>query len=138
MKRLLIILFVGLIGVSGVGFYVRPALSQEPGSLSAHLDSTRKINMSYMVPGLSPASLLLVGDNSENYDLYKYQSNGSPPSELHTYYDLYGIPVYELYKRWLKYGGYIGSPLDRSKQDLYRDCLIYSRYSYECQKGELR
>jgi hypothetical protein len=133
MKRVLITLFVGLIAVSGLGFYLRPAPSGEPGSLSGHFDSL--VGNEPTTTDQGSVSLLLVGDISENYDLYKYGFTGSLPSELQTYYDLYGIPVYELYKRWLKYGGYIGSPLDRSKQDLYRDCLIYSRYTYECQKG---
>lgn len=136
MKRLSIILFVGLVGLSGLALCVRPAPSQEPESLSKRFDSIVRNEKATMVPG--PASLLLVGDNFENYDINKYGSNGSLPSDFQTYYDLYGIPIYQLYKHWLKYGGYIGSPLDRSKQELYRDCLMHSRYTYECQNGQQR
>ena len=138
MKRLSIILFVGLIGAASLGFYPRYALSEEPGSLSAHFNSTRQNNMSLTVSDPNPASLLLVGGNFEKYDIYKYGFNRSLPSDLHTYYDLYGIPIDDLLKKWLKYGGYIGSPLGRSKRDLYNTCLLYARYTYECQNGEQR
>lgn len=136
MRHLSIILFVGLIAVSSLALYMRFVPSQEAGALSTHFDSVLRNQTGTMVPG--SASLLLVADNFENYDIYKYNSNRSPSSDLQTYYDLYGIPIYELYKNWLKYGGYIGSPLYRSKGELYRDCLMHSRYTYECQKGELR
>jgi len=135
MKRLSIILFVGLIGVSGLALYMGSAPSQEPGVLSTHFDSALRNKTAAMVP--DPASLLLVGDNSETYHLYKYKLDRLP-SDLQTYYDLYGIPIYDLYKEWLKYGGYIGSPLGRSKRDLYNTCLLYARYTYECQNGEQR
>lgn len=136
MKRLSIILFVGLVGLSCLALYVRSAPSQEPESLSKRFDSIVRNEKATVVRGT--ASLLLVGDNFENYDINKYGSNGSLPSDLQTYYDLYGIPIYELYKSWLKYGGYIGFPLGRSKRDLYRTCLQYAEYTYECQNGQQR
>ncbi len=134
MRHLSIILFVGLITAAGLAFFMRPTTSEESYSRIAHFDSIRQNKVSSIVPG---PELLLVGDNLENYDIYKYQ-NRSLSSDFQTYYDLYGLPLYELYKEWLKYGGYIGSPLSRSRRELYRDCLIHSRYTYECQKGELR
>jgi hypothetical protein len=136
MKRMLIVLFVGLITAAGLSFYMHSALSQESDSPSGRFDSMRQSEVSTMVPG--SGSFLLVADNFENYDIYKYNSNRSPSYDLQTYYDLYGIPIYELYKNWLKYGGYIGSPLNRSKRELYNDCLMHSRYTYECQRGEQR
>jgi hypothetical protein len=136
MKRLSIILFVGLIGVSVLALYTPSALSEGPSSLSAHFDSMWQNNVSSAVSGLSPASLLLVGGNFEKYDVYKYGFNRSLPPDLNTYYDLYGIPIDDLLKKWLKYGGYIGSPLGRSKRDLYDTCLLYARYTYQCQNGE--
>jgi hypothetical protein len=136
MRHLSIILFVGLIAVSSLALYMLFVPSQEPADFSTHFDSVLRNQTATMVPG--SASFLLVGDNFENYDIYKYNSNRSPSSDLQTYYDLYGIPIYELYKNWLRYGGYIGSPLYRSKRELYNDCLMRSRYTYECQRGEQR
>jgi len=134
----LVVLSVSLVAIAGLALYMRPALSEEPLGLPAHFNLTRQNEVSTMAPGLSPASLLLVGGNFEKYDIYKYGFNRSLPSDLHTYYDLYGIPIDDLLKEWLKYGGYIGSPLGRSKRDLYNTCLLYARYTYECQNGEQR
>ena len=136
MKHTSILLSVSLVAIAGLALYMHSALSEKSDSPLARFDSMLQNKMATMVPG--SASLLLVGDNFENYDLYKYNSNRSLSYDLQTYYGLYGIPIYDLYREWLKYGGYIGSPLDRSKRELYKDCLIHSRYTYECQKGQQR
>jgi hypothetical protein len=81
----------------------------------------------------------LVGDSSASeYDTYKYRFPRKALYDFQAYYGLYGIPIDDLYKAWLKYGGYIGSPLGRSNEDLYNTCLLHARYTYECQNGGQR
>jgi hypothetical protein len=132
MKRSLSILFVGLVGVSVLA-YTPFALSEEPTGLPAHFNLARQNEAPAMV--LGPASLLLVGDSLEKYDIYKYGLAPSIPSGLQSYYGLYEIPRVDWWKYWLKYGGYVGDPLDHSKRNLYDRCLLFSRYTYECQNG---
>ena len=135
MKYRSIILSVGLIAAVGLGFYVNSSSSQESG-MSAQVDTIVENKIGSMLP--DPGSLLLVQDTfNSKYGPYHYRlDQPGLPSDLRNYYGIYALPSYDVFREYLKRGGYIGSELFRSKRELYNECLIYSRYTYECQNGQ--
>ncbi len=135
MKHTSIVLSVCLVALAGLALYMYSATSEESEGLLTHLDSMLKNKMASMLP--DPGSLLLVQDASNSkYGPYNDPYARTVPSNWQAYYSLYGLPIYDLYREYLKHGGYIGSPLFRSRQELYRTCLLHARYTYECQNGE--
>jgi hypothetical protein len=83
-------------------------------------------------------SLLLVQDRFDsNYGPYDdFLKQPGLPSDWRNDYGIYALPSYDVLREYFKRGGYIGSALFRSKRELYKECLIYSRYTYECQNGQ--
>ncbi len=134
MKHTSIVLSVSLVALAGLALYMYSATSEESDGLLTRLDSVVKNKMASMLP--DPESLLLVQDFSNSkYGPYNDPYVRSVPSNWQEYYSLYGLSIYDLYREYLKHGGYIGSPLFRSRRELYRTCLQYARYTYECQNG---
>jgi hypothetical protein len=129
MKYNSIILIVGLIAAVGLGFYVSSGSPQESG-MPAKVNTMIENRIGDMLP--NTGSLLLVQD--------RYDSNYGPyhelPSDWRNEYGIYALPSYDVLREYFKRGGYIGSELFRSKRELYKECLIYSRYTYECQIGQ--
>jgi hypothetical protein len=119
----------------GLGFYVNSSSTQESG-IPAEVNTIVESKIGSMLP--DPGSLVLVQDTfNSKYGPYHYRLNQSGlPSDLRNYYGLYELPSYDVLREYLKRGGYIGSELFRSKRELYNECLIYSRYTYECQNGQ--
>jgi len=132
MKPELIVLSVGVIALLCLGFYMS-VISKEQVETSAVSHSPL-----IQIKGMHPASVpfVLIEDRSiEKYGPY-YDLRGSGfRQHLGSYFGLYALPSYDFLREYLEKGGYIGSPLDRSRRELYNDCLIYSRYTYECQNG---
>ena len=135
MKYNSIILIVGLIAAVGLGFYVSSGSPQESG-MPAKVDTMIENRIGNMLP--NTGSLLLVQDRYDSkYGPYNDISNKpSLPSDWRDYYGIYALPSYDVLREYFKRGGYIGSELFRSKSELYKECLIYSRYTYECQNGQ--
>ena len=135
MKYRSIILSVGLIAAIGLGFYVNSGSGQESG-MPAEVNTIVENRIGSMLP--EPGSLLLVQDTfTSKYGPYHYRSDQPGlPSDWRNYYGIYELPRYDVLREYLKRGGYIGSELFRSKRELYNECLIYSRYTYECQNGQ--
>ena len=135
MKYKSIILSVGLIAAVGLGFYVNSSSTQESG-MPAEVNTIVENKIGSMLP--DTGSLLLVQDTfNSKYGPYHYGFNQPGlPSDWRNYYGIYALPSYDVLREYLKRGGYIGSELFRSKRELYNECLIYSRYTYECQNGQ--
>jgi hypothetical protein len=135
MKYKSIMLLAGLITAAGLGFYVNSGSAQESG-MSAEVNSIVENKIGSMLP--DPGSLLLVQDryNSKYGPYHDRLNQPGLPSDLGSYYGIYGLPSYDVFREYLKRGGYIGSELFRDKRELYNKCLIYSRYTYECQNGQ--
>ena len=85
--------------------------------------------------GAEDASVLLVLDTTYGvYGPYSAESLGSQvPADVRAYINLYGLPRYEYIRDFLEHGAMGGSPLYHSDPQLYRSCLLWSRYSHECQ-----
>jgi hypothetical protein len=134
MKYKSIILAVGLITAVGLGFYANSSSAQASG-MSTQVNTIVENKVGSMLP--DAGSLLLVQDRFDSkYGPYHHRFNQPGlPSDLRSYYGIYALPSYDVLREYLKRGGYIGSELFRSKRELYNECLIYSRYTYECQNG---
>ena len=136
MNYKLTILSVGLIAAVGLGFYVYASPSKQPVVNLTNSNSITRNQIGSML--LNPGPFLLVQDTfSSKYGPYHYRFNQPGlPSDWRNYYGIYALPSYDVLREYLKRGGYIGSELFRSKRELYNECLIYSRYTYECQNGQ--
>ena len=125
MKRAAIVLSTGVIVAVGI--------------LCIHFASPRAAWSSdfQLLPatGSEQASVLLVLDTTYGvYGPYSAESLGSQvPSDVRAYINLYGLPRYEYIRDFLEHGAMGGSPLYHSDPQLYRSCLLWSRYSHECQ-----
>ncbi len=135
MKAKLIGLSLGLIAVVGLGFYISSALSKESVAILAASNSMPVNQIADMGPTSAPFVLVQNWYDAKYGASYDTLDKPALPPNLGSYYGLYGLPSYDLLREYLKKGGYIGSPLGRSKKELYNDCLMYSTYTYQCQNG---
>ncbi len=132
MNRTMFVLLVTLIAAAGLEFFICSANSEEPGARLSNYSSIATDE------SRTVGRFLLVQDryNSKYGPYHDRLNTPTLPPEFENFSSIYGIPSYDLLKEYLKYGGYIGDPLFRSKQELYNTCLLHSRYTYECQNGE--